>query len=362
MKNEIIKILLDNGNTLLIKITPTMKTIIENLKEKNWFISFSNKTCNLYNLKKYFNDIEKKNIEYTFIFDSNIFIYIINSLNENNTSNHRNAIGLIAFCQLLDIKIEIALAIYERIKSINDLPAACKEIETFSNIDNSDIDELQAYAIGDKNNFVLKHINSDDKQQKIIDWYKNFNKISKWDSFYLIILKITYIFFIEKDINQNGFFKLIDWMQNIFQYSIVCIVYAIILFSHDKLKRMMKYKSSHTKEKKIQDLRNMTWDLFIMDYYFKRCINKPDNKEFLLISADSVLKKLLRVTIKIYFTGTYSTLKEYLNIKDHCMVDYIEKNYKPNDKSRARISKSKVFYTNNYRQEMIRELETILIY
>ena len=174
---------------------------------------------------------------------------------------------------------------------------------------------------------------------------------------YLITMKITELEF--RNISCFDKFKqFMDWQYKEYRFSMVGTIYALIIFSSRRIKGMMKFKIKENKTIKKKQLYNMTWDLFFMDFYSKKLVDKKNNEEFLIATDDKVVKYLLQIIMRTNMSGNISTLKDYLSEKDYPMFDYYLATHKRNDEREFR---GKYFKKDDHRENLIKSYESILL-
>ena len=107
--------------------------------------------------------------------------------------------------------------------------------------------------------------------------------------------------------------EFLKWIVSNFRKSLVAIIYAIVLFGNQPIRRMMKFKKSQNAEVKRHSVGNMTWDLYFMKQFFKNWTEKEKNEEYLFASDDRALCKLLRVAIDVQKADNFSPIKDMIN-------------------------------------------------
>lgn len=348
---------MDDGY-IICEIPIEIHSIISNLRKRDWLLSNHQGEADLYSCPSFMYNHLVEKIDYFILLDRNILIYILSGYKESNPSaEYRDAVGLVAFCQFLEINFNISLAIHERVTNTIDIQSAAEEIDLFFKIDDSDLKELSNFALGIENSFTICEKDVSHLKRKIFKWYEDYESLTEWKSIYLITLKIVKIYSSKKNKGFAGFVELIDWMQRDYRYSLVCIVFAIFLFSSSRIKGQMKFKSSQGLQERKSQIVNMTWDLYIMNYYFRQLQKKTDNEEFIVASNDIALRQVLKVALDVQNNSSTLEIKKYLNSSDHKMVDYLEKTYNSIDSLRAFDSSISGFTQKNYRQELIETLE-----
>lgn len=343
---------------IIVEVPEGFKIVQETLSKKDWIISsFDIERTELYNPANYLYNKITDGITYKLFLDRNIFSFIISSIKKGETKQiHRDAISLIAFCQIAEILIEPNFAVYEKInycKSAAD--EAVEELLAFYEIDNLKNDILMKYITCETDSLDITPSNrwdSNDLKDKLTkyDW------LAEWKSLYLIVLNLVYINYqnISRESRINSFF---NWMAKEFRLSLVSTVYAIFLFSSGRMKQMIKFKTKDERDKKILQLKNMTWDLYYMNNYFRLWQNKDEKTDFIFASDDNIVREILRAAILIQKKESLNALKEYLHPNEEKYLNSIETLFTSTDNRVYGSNK----WTPEYREKLIQEKENILL-
>lgn len=251
--------------------------------------------------------------------------------------------------------IEPNMAVYELINYDKcRVDEAIAKLLLFDKLNNADINELMAFSLESKNSIELPHaeIRNFEALKKELTKYK---KLFEWDTFYLFVLSIVEI---DKSnlTRSDKITVFIQWMFEKFKLSLVALVFSVFCFGQRPLKKIIKYKADDSISKKIKGLKNMTWDLYIIDQYFKKWINKSSNQEFLYASDDKAFKQILTLAIKVQVKKDISPIKDFLNTDVYSKV-YTAYSAKMPDEKRAYHNAKGKF---GYRKKMIAEKETSL--
>lgn len=348
---------------IYLPISIEMNKIISNLKKRDWIVSNFSGNPDLYNPILFIKERALHKKKFIFLLDKNILDYVLSSKRNLNSSEVRDAIGFMAFCQLADIELDISLAIHELIHDELGMERALNDIEKFFQIDDSNRIGLEKYATKKTDKFTINKKVVTKSKQQISNWYNNNNnKIEKnFLNYYLIVLKTTYIFSIKEQQNLDGFIFLIDWMQTEFGCSAIGLAYALNIFRRKKFPKSMKYKQSHTMKKRKNELTNMTWDLYVMYEFIRKLKEKKENSEYCLVSADKFLRAVLKTTIEINSSKSLEEIKKTIVKEDHPLIDYFIKNYKIGKNNRAFNDLSNNEEKIIYRKKLIKGLETKLL-
>lgn len=318
-----------NDDIYIIKMPDGFTTIIETLIERNWLISVHNVSDKeRYNPANYLYNKNINNIEYKILLDSNIFSYILSAYKKDIKKKiHRDVIGLVVFCQYSEILFDMFLPLYEKTSCRKDkLKESLSELELFLRIDDSPKPQsLINFSNGLQDDFEINDKKVIDYQfEDINKWFEKYNKLKEWDSLYLIMLKITDILICKNKSDNEGFKILMIWLHCEFRYSLISIVYSMFLFGKNRLKGMMKYRRNDDKKRKKEQIENMTWDIFIINNYFRRMQEKKESEEYIVASNDNVLKTVLKAALEVQNLFDFNSLKKYLHESNYEMIDIIE--------------------------------------
>ncbi|PCC14031.1 hypothetical protein [Pseudoalteromonas sp. JB197] len=279
------------------------KQIIELLSKQDWFIhSFPlNKKEEIYNPAGFLHNFKKQHTEYTIHLDLNIYQYVLNAFKKSKNNNlHRSAIALVVFAKLTNVKFDPTIAIYEKLNYKNQCPdELIDDLILFRQIDNADIDLLALFSLGHTNNIELPYPEELERLQLKAQLTK-YQKLKKWDTLYVFVLKITELYFCENSLsNESKLESFWCWCHEEFLFSLVATCFAIKLFGMQSIPKLMKYSPKLTAEENKKHLTNMTWDLFLLDKFFEKWVNKTEQEQFIYASNDKPLKEVLKIAIEV---------------------------------------------------------------
>ncbi len=343
----------------MMSVPEDLEEVIDILRSKQWLLSaFDVSDDLLYNPANFIFFRKTEGIDYRLILDRNIFDYIVSSYRKPSEESHRAAIALVVFCQISDIHIDASMALHENLKipgsSLNE---SLEELDFFYRVDDSPyIETLIQYAIGAKSSYEINsEMQKSKKLDEISDWYDKYEKLKGWDSLYLIMLKIVDIY-LSKHKTKVKLRLLLEWMYKEFRFSIVASYYALILFSSKRPKRMMKYKETASLDIRKKQISNMTWDLFVCDYYIKQLKENQQDVEILFATADKALKELVSFFVKSSICeNPWNYFREYFSTpNDFQLVETLEKS---NHFTGPREFEGKYFKNPYQRYILIDELE-----
>lgn len=324
--------------------------VIERLLKRDWIIHNFEEISNseIYNPLGF---LENNQIEYRLYLDLNIYQYILNSVKkDSNKEEFKDAIALLIFCQICKIEVDPSLAIYEKVnyKYDNKLDEIIDELNIFEILNNTNPDLLILYVTDDKKMKI-------ENKQKINRLYvkqriTKYSVLKEWKSIYLMVLVICDIS--SQQVNSKK--KLIDfvgWMSYKYRFSFILIIYAAIFFGKKPFGKMMKFKFTDSKENKRKSIINMTWDLYLLDRYFKMWSDDKNlNKELLFASADKAFIKLLRIGIDCQKNHSLNALSKHIDFDTLNLLKEIT----INTKNRIYLSED---WTIQYRDSLIKEYE-----
>ena len=295
-------------------------------------------------------------IEYTLYLDTNIYQFIINSFKKEANPTLRDAIALLVFCQISKIQIEPTHAVYEKINYKKERAIeVIKDLNLFHKINNSNVEDLIAYATGRADKYLLGNY-ADIDENTMKEKLTRYEKLTEWDSMYLIMLAC--ISFSIKNINREEKLKMfVNWMIKDFRQSLVGYIYAIIYFSQRPLKKMMKYNQADSADIKRSNISNMTWDLYIMNSFFRNWTTEKEKLEFVYATDDKVLRKLLRLAIDIQINESFEPLGKVISQSDY---EHIAEIWSMEVSETERVYGSKE-WTQEYRSKLIKEFEDELL-
>ena len=335
-------------------ISNYLQVAIQRLQTKDWFIHAFDLTDDkdLYVCSNY---LVKSNIKYTLKLDNNIYQFIINSYKkEKVTEQFKDGIALVIFCQIANITIDPQYAIYEKINHSRDnflLDDCIDSLEIFRQIDNTPTDELAKYLLGERDSYeVIEKLALD--REKLKSGLIQHRRLTEWDSMYLIILMIIHCHSCKDFSNFEKLKKFIQLMIQDFRQSLVCFIFATIFFGRNPAKRMMKFKVSDNKQKKLQDIQNMTWDLYFMNRFFREQQNKELNQEYIYASDDKALKKIIITALNYQKTNDLKILNSHWDSEKLQEIDAFYSSLLK--QPRAYLSNK---WSYEYSQNLIREYE-----
>lgn len=292
-----------------------MDEIIERLSKRNWLVHNFNisEEGDLYNPANYLYNAEFDGTRYVLIVDLNVYQFLLNIVKKATPKDSsRDAASLLVFCQVANIDIDPTFSVYERVNyERENLVEALQDLELFHKINNGDMDEFAKLALGVSDSVALDNSYSLDHEVTGRNLMK-YRRLKEWDSLYLMMLSIIDINH-SPDIPRREKIKTFsDWMIYEFRRSLVAFVYAVVLFGNRPIKRMMKYKQNQSPEDKRRAVSNMTWDLYVMNQFFKKWTEKGNNEEFLYASDDYAFCVMLREAVQVQIKQNLEPIAHYM--------------------------------------------------
>jgi len=336
--------------------------IIRKLLSRNWLVHNFNIADDLeiYNISNYLYNKKNKGVTYNICLDLNIYQFIINAYKKNNAKDEfRDAIALIIFCQITEIELDPTQAVYEKINNRHDaliIDETISDLMLFYRINNTDTTSLVPYALGLSDTITIKQ-HHESNQTNIKESLTKHNRLTEWDSLYLIVIHLIYISLIPNISRLERIKKVVEWMIQEFRLSLVGITFAAIYFGEKPMKKMMKYRQADDSDTKKRSAFNMTWDLYNLNRYFRMWTESPFKQETMFASGDKVFNVILMKSIEIQKTGTLECFDEML---PQDVVTYIAKiTSQPHMCSIKRVYGSED-WTPAYRTELIQKYESLI--
>lgn len=335
-----------------------MQLIIERLLVRDWIVhNFNLKDGqSFYSPGDIIYNVDVEDVIYTVYLDTNIYQFLLNSHKKKPTATTRDAVSLLVFCQLCKIQIDPTYAVYEKINYTNNrAQEAIKDLNLFHKINNSKTDSLIAYALGAAEGYPLgEHPGVEvDDMEKVLTKY---SRLTEWDSMYLIMLACVSIS-IKSMSRKDKLKSFANWMVREFRRSLVGYIYAIIYFSHHPLRRMMKYKATDHRQIRKNQLYNMTWDLYIMNSFFRKWISNEKENEFVYATDDKAFRELLRLSIDVQIHAGFEPLRSVISQSDYHNLAEI---WKMDVSKEERVYQSGE-WSPEYRAKLIKKFENELL-
>jgi len=292
--------------------------------------------------------------EWSLVLDVNIFQFIVSSVKKGSYSDQvRNAIGLVAFCQVARIEIDPTIACYEKaFQSAARATEVVSDLGLFHRINNTETTELANFALGFSNSITAASLSPQD-DCRIHQEITRYKKLCEWGSFYLMILKLIQIKCYTHTSNQEKLRQFLIWCMDIFRFSLVATVYAVILFGRSPSRKMMKFRLGDSLGEKRAAASNMTWDLFLSSKFFEKWVTKG-RVEYIFASDDRAFRDVMTLAIKLQQKENFAVLREQISEE---MIGCLKAIHSCRHERAARAYMSES-WSREYRSSQIRELET----
>jgi len=306
-------------NTLFVALPEYYDDIATCLSRADWLVhNFRNRNPSeeLFNPANYLYNRKIDGTEYRALVDLNVLQFIVNCLKKGSAHHsYRTGCALLVFCRLCNIKIEPALAIYERINyNAENLEEALTELELLRSLDNANVDDLAHYALGIAD--TLPHVEPVSIQREELGaQLTQYRRLAHWDSIYLLVLVAVSIYWDTRISSAQKLERYLDWMLRKFRLSLPCVVYAVRLYGHNPLPKMMKFRPDRPEHLRHTAIFNMTWDLFHVDHFFKTWSNPEKVWEEIFFTDDRMLRSVLRLAISVQYNKDLSPALHYLDDK-----------------------------------------------
>ncbi len=280
--------------------------LAEVVSSANWIVHrFSLESeSDLFNPANLTRGVELEGLSYTAFLDTNIFQFATNCLKrEVAKDEYRAAAGLVAFCRLAKIEFDPRYAVHERASYGEDsLLEVIDDLQMFHRLDNTCTDELAAYALGYSDTIDSDSGPTVDKEA-ISEKLRSLPKLREWDSMYVVALGLISIHYDPSLKDRDRLHAYVDWLISKFRLSLPAVAYAARMFGKRRLPKMMKFKPSQNARARQQAAVNLTWDLYLMNEFFRNWTAAAEAEQQVLVTDDRVLKEVLRSAVAAQLTG-----------------------------------------------------------
>lgn len=285
-------------------------------------------------------------VHYELVIDTNILHFLLRATEGVCNKKTRPAVGLVAFCQMAEIEIDPAMAIYELINyDKTRAQEAVEKLLLFEKINNADNEQLAEYCLGLRQEFELPDTplrNKDD----LVENLTKYRRLLEWDNLYLIVLKIVKLK-LSDTARDNKIVELTQWMYYEFTLVITATAYSAFFFGKKPIKNVMKYKANGTADERQKSIVNMTWDLFIITQYFRKWIGNQSNDEFLYGSDDKAFREVLRLGIDVNVAQNITPLKHYLKDSVYSQLEKLHNEPPPKNEREYFVAEDQYSYRSN---------------
>lgn len=335
--------------------------IVEKLVRRDWLVHNFNdvNSSDIYNFANYVHSKQLNDVTYTIFLDLNIYQYIINAYKKDKPKDEfRDAMALVAFCQLSQIELDPTYAVYEKLNYRTDtesLDEVISDLEIFNKINNINNDSIITYIFGVSDTVIPNNRYPINKAELGRNLTK-YKRLTEWDSLYLIVLFIIYTSLSKHLSRLDKLKNVVEWMIQEFRLSLVCVTFASIFFGDKPLKKMMKYKSSLNAEAKRRNAFNMTWDLYNLNRYFREWTERDNKNESMFASGDKAFNEILRNSITVQQTGNLSCFEQFL---PSGIINYLNQITSQPDMHFERAYMSDI-WSPDYREQLIKKYEVLI--
>jgi len=338
-----------------------LNDVIEKIVKRNWIVhnfQIANEK-DIYNFANYRQNIDDHSVVYTIHLDVNIYQFILNSVKKDSgREEFRDAIGLVAFCQIAGIELDPTFAVYEKINYRKDqaiLDEVTTDLELFHRINNTSNEELSQYALGYIESYApIRGFEVD--HEKLHTQLTQYERLTEWNSLYLMILYIVHLTQTTSLNKEDKLQNLVKWMIEEYRLSLVAIVFGVLFFGNKPLRKMVKYKAADPDKKKRSSLFNMTWDLYMLNRYFRMWTDKSPQVESMYASHDKAFNRILQVAIAIQKSESLSPIDEFISSEQIDVISELILNRKSNSE---RVFDSDA-WSQEYRASLIAKYEKLL--
>ena len=344
---------------MVFAVPSYLDEIVERMSSREWLIHNFNisNSDELYNPANYLHNIETENIKYIAHLDLNIFQYLVNAAKKNKANElFRDAVAYLVFFQIAGIEVDPTYAVYEKVNYDAELTgAAISDLEIFNNINNHDTEELALYALGLSDSVSVSQMSSLNREE-LHQQLTRYKRLTDWDSLYLVILAITLTAIDSNIAKKDKLEAFINWSIQRFRFSLPGLVYAVVLFSNNPIKGMMKFGVKQDGQERARSLQNMTWDLYYMNRFFRLWVERETGQEQLLVSGDRPFSFMLKLAVGIQKHGNLDALYPFLGESKDAVAEMA---LHPNSQKVERVYGSEQ-WGPEYRANLIKEFEAKL--
>jgi len=199
------------------------------------------------------------------------------------------ASALMCFLLASDTMLDPTIALYEFADSTEatDYTQANEELSLFESARKVAPQIYADLALGRTEELKSEYIPpiSDDPTKITEDFYK-------WRLHYGFVLKLA-LLELSKILPSQKIKNYVYWMWKDYFLGAVATDFAIIYFSNNRIKNMVKKLRSGNKQQVLKGLRNATWDIAILNYWGKKFLAQKQQNEFwIFCTADKSLKQI----------------------------------------------------------------------
>lgn len=224
---------------------------------------------------------------FTAMLDRNVYTRVAALVREQKIeahalADHRWAAAIMAHCQIAEITFQYGSSLQEY-ASLKGGESAVADFQSFYRADNCDPQALIDFAVGRTDSLDLSSVEDLEPPVKVPAAASFEAPIYEFRANYIFALKIALLSF-EKEAPEKLMLKFIDWMDEGFALGAGALQFANLYFSPARKKGMLKKRS-------LQDIRNVAWDLALVQGW-RRCAleGARASEPVLLVTRDKVVK------------------------------------------------------------------------
>lgn len=242
-------------------------------------------TGDIYGIHQYLLPSRLRN--FTAVLDRNVYTRVTalvrgNIIKPHAIGDHRWAAAIMAFCHIAEIHFQYGSSLQEYANHKGGV-AAISEFECFRRADNCDPKAVIDFALGRTEALDLRSVKNLGPSESTPAAEEFEAPIYEFRLNYILALKIA-LLSLGNMTPEKAMLQFINWMDTDFILTAPAFQFANLLFSPARIKGMLKTKS-------LQDIRNVAWDLALIQHW-RRCAleGRETNEPVLLVSRDKVVK------------------------------------------------------------------------
>lgn len=292
---------------------------------------------------------------YTACIDLNVFQFLVNAVKKDTPKElYRTAIAYLAFFQFAGIEVDPTFAVYEKVNhKASRVGEGLEDLDVFHKLNNTPTDRLVRYAIGKEDRIVTDGTQSSRGIGRVGPELIRYRRLKEWRSLYAIVLSVTNIEFDKTISRRKKLGAFVDWSFGSFRLSLPGFIFAISIFGDRRIGRAMKYNPSKPVQQRRAALENMTWDLYCMQQYFRRWVNRTPGAETLFVTNDDAFGRILGLSIEVQKSHSLEPVDEYISGFDQDLFAYV---MEPETYPFERVYRSDKWGVE-YRDKLVSQLE-----
>ena len=299
-----------------------MNPIEKIVRDNDIFVLSPSSVDDIYDLMWYIHAVQYSGIELRALLDNNILTRVMSLASgdpipneESQAKDYIMSSAAMAFLIIGRFEIEHRIAIQEKLFSPTHSQAE-SALYQFQVANNIRVREWIDIALERKKNISSSEI--DDSKARVAsanyenDKVDSSKLINNWKINYCFVLKAAEICKSSSN-NLNNVCKFIHWMKEEWVFTPVPTIFAIIFFSPNRYRKMIKGINSTSEQKLIQGLQNAAWDLTYIRGWSNSYQSSSLDRLWLLCSNDFALRSITRM---IFEGSILEQLQEYWSASD----------------------------------------------